>query len=103
MRVTLELIRKKELEIAVSFPADRRNSRQIILVFPLLGLLNLSFFLKYRSCFFNKYSNELCVCVNMEIDTCANNFKTPVLVTTHNIPLQILVAKKFSKFNKYNF
>ena len=42
---------------------------------------------------FNKYRYELCICVNMEIDTCANNLNSPALITTGNMPLQILVAK----------
>ena len=42
---------------------------------------------------FNKYRYELCICVNLEIDTCAKNLNTPALIITCNMPLQILVEK----------
>ena len=42
---------------------------------------------------FNKYRCELCTCVNLEIDTCAKKLNSPVIITTCNMPLQILVTK----------
>ena len=50
---------------------------------------------------FNKYRYELCTCVKKEIYTCAQNFTTPGLITTCITYLQILVAEKLNKFNKF--
>ena len=59
------------------------------LVFPLFGLLNLIKNIEILVFSFEKYRCELCTCVNMEINICAKNFNTPVLITTCNMPLQM--------------
>ena len=44
--------------------------------------------------FFDKYGYQLCACINLEIDTCAQNINIPALITTFGTPVKILVAKK---------
>ena len=66
-----------------------------------IRFLTLSIFFEISVFSFNKYRYELCSCIKMEIDTCTKNCNTPVLITTCNIPLQILVAGSFSKFNRF--
>ena len=68
----------------------QKISNQVVQAQIYLGQNNLFEILVFS---FNKYTYELCTCVNMEIYTCAENFNTPVLITTCDMPSQIQVAK----------
>ena len=57
------------------------------------GFVKFVIFFEIVVFFFNKNRYELCTCVNMKIDTCANIVNVPVLITTYITYLQTLVAK----------
>ena len=61
--------------------------------FSFIGFVKFVKFFEMLVFCFNKHTYELCTCVNMEIYTSAKNFNTPVLITTCDIPSQILVTK----------
>ena len=61
--------------------------------FSVFGLLNLSNYFKLWVFFSNNYRYGLCTCVNLNRYTCAQNFNTPVLISTCTTCVQILVAK----------
>ena len=63
------------------------------LVFSVFGSLNLSNIILNIGLLFDKYRYKLSTCVHLGIHVCAQNFHTPVLITTCIALVQILVAK----------